>query len=123
MKKNPSKVPFQSKPHLRTLDTIISNGSFDTQPYRPPFRKDLSSEKARLQSIMAGESGETCPIQDQKTEIKPSVPLDEFQMLLQEIQERKEWLDDMIQLGKGESFKNQIQTEIALVFIITTFNS
>lgn len=34
---------------------------------------------------------------------------------MDEIKERQEWLNDMIRLGKGGQYKNQIQTEISVV--------
>jgi hypothetical protein len=34
--------------------------------------------------------------------------------VLAEIQERRQWLDDMIALGNGEKYKRQIQNEIAI---------
>jgi hypothetical protein len=33
-----------------------------------------------------------------------------------EIQERKEWLDEMIALGQGDAYKRSIQQEIRQVF-------
>ncbi|KAJ3124604.1 hypothetical protein HK100_011183 [Physocladia obscura] len=39
--------------------------------------------------------------------------IDEFDMVFKEIEDRKQWLDDMIALGRGEVYKKQIQTEIA----------
>ncbi|KAI8608673.1 hypothetical protein BC830DRAFT_934159 [Chytriomyces sp. MP71] len=39
--------------------------------------------------------------------------LDEFDMVFKEIEERKQWLDDMISLGRGDVYRQQIQNEIA----------
>ncbi|KAJ3277999.1 hypothetical protein HDU76_010063, partial [Blyttiomyces sp. JEL0837] len=44
---------------------------------------------------------------------RESEPLDEFNMLEEEIQERRQWMDDMIALGHGEKYKRQIQQEIS----------
>ncbi|KAJ3064042.1 hypothetical protein HDU98_000213 [Podochytrium sp. JEL0797] len=39
--------------------------------------------------------------------------IDEFEMVFKEIEERKQWLDDMIGLGRGDMYRKQIQGEIA----------
>ncbi|KAI9344966.1 hypothetical protein BDR26DRAFT_893667 [Obelidium mucronatum] len=40
--------------------------------------------------------------------------IDEFDMVFKEIEERKQWLDDMVALGRGDVYRKQIQSEIAL---------
>ena len=37
-------------------------------------------------------------------------------LVLGEIEERRQWLADMIKLGRGDTYKRQIQNEIAVRF-------
>ncbi|KAJ3408681.1 hypothetical protein CcCBS67573_g00039 [Chytriomyces confervae] len=39
--------------------------------------------------------------------------IDEFDMVFKEIEERKQWLDDMVSLGRGDVYRQQIQNEIS----------
>ena len=38
-------------------------------------------------------------------------------IVIQEIKERRAWLDEMTALNKGDKFKHQIESEIAIVCI------
>ena len=39
-------------------------------------------------------------------------------IVIEEIKERREWLNEMNALKKGDKFKNQIEAEIAIVILL-----
>ncbi|KAI9357036.1 hypothetical protein DFJ73DRAFT_958144 [Zopfochytrium polystomum] len=110
------------RPAIRTLAQIVRSDAFDEEPYRPPIRKNGEAEKRRLQSFMetngkpaslTGNGGgahaaSAAPAGHESPEV-----LDEFEMVQGEIDERRQWLDDMIALGRGDAYRRQIQGEIA----------
>ncbi|KAI9206962.1 uncharacterized protein BJ171DRAFT_472945 [Polychytrium aggregatum] len=123
-----------ARPGLRTRDQIVMTGAYEPDEWRPSPHKDSSKEKDRLQNLMAngfqsaksasGDDDIGIPVSKlgrrragakaiEHTDQAPE--LDEFEMVVEEINERRKWLDDMIALGRGEPFKRQIQNEIALV--------
>ncbi|KAJ3092159.1 hypothetical protein HK102_010284 [Quaeritorhiza haematococci] len=69
---------------------------------------------------VARRSGPKLRGQNPKGKLRRRVPMDkdegadEFEMVLTEIEERRQWLDDMIALGHGQKYRQQIQSEIAL---------
>ncbi|KAJ3042107.1 hypothetical protein HDV00_008189 [Rhizophlyctis rosea] len=79
-------------------------------------------EKQKLQNYMASNGAtyndpallESQDDDDLSSEQPEDEELDEFNMVLQEIQERRQWLDDMMALGRGNKFKDQIRNEIAV---------
>ena len=97
--------------------------------------EDLSLEKQRLQDVMSGESARQKALEEAQSTrelMTPDLPVNEdlnevkmctcffrrlMETVIKEIQDRRQWLDDMISLGRGDKFKNQIQTEISLVCV------
>ncbi|TPX68067.1 hypothetical protein SpCBS45565_g03353 [Spizellomyces sp. 'palustris'] len=119
-------LPPTHRPQIRTLAQIAQTDAFEIDMYRPTPKKNYALEKDRLQTLMAT-NGHTSPAaeSDIYSETQPNKRtnrhhgdddddvLDEFDMVMKEIEDRRQWLDDMIALGHGEKFKRQIQTEIA----------
>ncbi|KAI8905651.1 hypothetical protein DFJ77DRAFT_478509 [Powellomyces hirtus] len=118
---------YGRRPTIRTLETIARSDAFEMEPYRPGVHKDYTAEKNRLQSIMAnngtlsispaaeteqGEGGRLGRRGGHRDE-QHEEELDEFEMLMQEIKDRRQWLDDMIAMGHGDGHKRQIQLEIS----------
>ncbi|KAJ3207086.1 hypothetical protein HDU82_004079 [Entophlyctis luteolus] len=111
------------------LPTILASGAFDVEPWRPGPRDHgrRADETRRLQNIMAGTSevGEetqelsnckkrTISCAAKAAENHGYEDVDEFDMVYKEIEDRKQWLDDMIALGRGDVYRRQIQNEIAV---------
>ncbi|KAJ3298740.1 hypothetical protein HK104_010305 [Borealophlyctis nickersoniae] len=84
--------------------------------------ENYTKEKTRLQNLMAtnGKSADVDTLADESRRAddghsgaEPEEDLDEFDMVMGEIQERRQWLDDMIALGHGDKYKDAIRAEIA----------
>uniref|UniRef100_A0A8C3X5Z6 Chromosome 22 open reading frame 23 n=1 Tax=Catagonus wagneri TaxID=51154 RepID=A0A8C3X5Z6_9CETA len=104
-----------ARPHLRPARLCQANGAYSREQFRPHATRDLEKEKRRLQSIFA-----TGKEPDERTRKPPPVrreapapELDRFEELVQEIQERKEFLADMEALGQGRQYRGIILTEIS----------
>ncbi|EDO36841.1 predicted protein [Nematostella vectensis] len=88
------------------------------EPYRPAPTKYISTEeKRKLQNVMAyGEHGKEIGM---KKPAKPAsksmeeVEVDRFDEVLQEIEERKQFLEEMESLGQGKKYRTVINTEIS----------
>ncbi|XP_072168283.1 UPF0193 protein EVG1-like [Diadema setosum] len=103
---------------LRTKEDIEESGAYEREQYRGGgVTKSLEKEKQRLQNMMAyGE--DLPPITDQrKQELlrtpSPEPVRDRFSELEAEIEERREFLEDMKKLGKEKHYKTIISTEIS----------
>ena len=73
-------------------------------------------EKQKLQNVMAfGVDTEPKPVHRASSTVAPEQEVDRFDEILQEIGERKEFLNEMESLGQGQKFRNRIMTEISQV--------
>ncbi|XP_059902593.1 UPF0193 protein EVG1 isoform X2 [Gadus macrocephalus] len=102
----------------RSEQTCRSGDSYRRDAFRPRPTRDLEKEKSRLQSILATGKDETKP----KPKPKPSrseaqspetMEKDGFQEVVDEIEERRQFLADMTALGQEKLYRNLINTEIA----------
>ncbi|KAJ3043854.1 hypothetical protein HK097_001626 [Rhizophlyctis rosea] len=117
----PRPITYYRRPAVRTLDKIIDSGAFEPEVFRGGAKKNSTHEKEKLQNYMASNGATTSDpalLHSDTTSEPPDhsdpVELDEFNMVMQEIQERRQWLDDMIKLGRGDKYKGQIRNEIAV---------
>ncbi|XP_027046963.1 UPF0193 protein EVG1 homolog [Pocillopora damicornis] len=105
----------------KTKETIDIQKSVEPQQiYRPAPGKLISEkDKRRLQNVMAyGEHGkdiEDVPTQRRPPpkEMAPEKEVDRFDEILQEIEDRKSFLDEMEALGEGKKYRTIIMTEIS----------
>ncbi|KAJ7372667.1 hypothetical protein OS493_017939 [Desmophyllum pertusum] len=105
----------------RTKDAIDVQQSSGPQEIYQPAPGTLISEKdkRRLQNVMAyGEDGKN--IEDVPRQRRPSPregaqekEVDRFDEVLQEIEDRKGFLDEMEELGQGPKYRTIISTEIS----------
>ena len=73
-------------------------------------------EKQKLQSVMAfGTDAEPRPVQRVPVVEPEEEEADRFDEILQEIEERREFLDEMEALGQGQKYRTMITTEISQV--------
>ncbi len=73
-------------------------------------------EKQKLQNVMAfGVDTEPKPVHRVSSTMVPEQEVDRFDEILQEIGERKEFLNEMESLGQGHKFRSRIMTEISQV--------
>ncbi|KAM6971880.1 UPF0193 protein EVG1 [Aplochiton taeniatus] len=107
---------LSSKPQRRSADACSSGENYTREMFRPSATRDLEKEKRRLQNILA--TG-----QEEPNSQKPKVPLklsrqeeverDRFQEVLEEIEQRRQFLEEMTALGKGKNYQTLINTEIS----------
>ncbi|KAH6562288.1 hypothetical protein BASA50_010510 [Batrachochytrium salamandrivorans] len=119
-------LEWRSKPGLRTLDQIKRSGMYAPELFRPTPMKDMSVEKGVFQDRLEGKDRASDSLdrhtrshrtnhheqQAESRSLDPS-PIDEFEMVQGEINERRQWIDDMVSLGRGMQYKRQIQNEIS----------
>ncbi|RZF32324.1 hypothetical protein LSTR_LSTR001788 [Laodelphax striatellus] len=114
--------PLTSK--RRTQEAILESGAYEPDRYfSTKLPKDNEKEKLRLQNLMAYGREESVETKEVKTRLRMtnSAPSkrganekdDFFDHLLQEVEEREEFLEDMEKLGEAKKYKEMIENEIA----------
>jgi len=103
---------------IRLQEDISASGCYEREPYRTvPCARRTEKDKEKLANMMA--YGMDLDPTTAKARPRTPSPLpaeddrDRFQELMEEIQERKQFLDKMTALGKGKSYKTLIETEIS----------
>uniref|UniRef100_A0A8C7CSW5 Uncharacterized protein n=1 Tax=Oncorhynchus kisutch TaxID=8019 RepID=A0A8C7CSW5_ONCKI len=89
--------------------------NFQQRQLNDKLKRDLEKEKRRLQNILATGQEEPRPSRPRNISLDqgPEEERDRFQEVLDEIEERKEFLEEMTALGKGRQYRNIINTEIS----------
>ncbi|XP_061220603.1 UPF0193 protein EVG1 isoform X2 [Neopsephotus bourkii] len=109
---------LSAKPHLRPASACQAGGSYIREKFKPRATRDLEKEKQRLQNILATGKDvvehKVKPVVVQTKEEESPEP-DRFEELVNEIQERKEFLAEMDALGQGKKYRRIILTEISQV--------
>ncbi|KAL4647865.1 UPF0193 protein EVG1 [Arapaima gigas] len=104
-----------SRPQKRSAEMCRAGDSYTREKFLPSATRDLEKEKRRLQNIFAtgNEKSDTpllCHLPDEREDEEET---DRFQDVLDEIEERKQFLEEMTALGKGKYYRNIISTEIS----------
>ncbi|MGH0181335.1 UNVERIFIED_CONTAM: hypothetical protein FKN15_006495 [Acipenser sinensis] len=77
---------------------------------------DQEKEKRRLQNLLAtGQDAPENKPRKRSTPTEPELERDRFQEVLDEINERQQFLEDMAALGRGRQYEALISTEISQV--------
>ncbi|XP_056443049.1 UPF0193 protein EVG1 isoform X2 [Gadus chalcogrammus] len=100
----------------RSEQTCRSGDSYRRDAFRPRPTRDLEKEKSRLQSILATGKDETKPKPKpsrSEAQSPETMEKDGFQEVVDEIEERRQFLADMTALGQEKLYRNLINTEIA----------
>ncbi|NXC43978.1 EVG1 protein, partial [Penelope pileata] len=107
---------LSAKPHLRPAELCRAGDAYSREKFRPQARRDLEREKQRLQNILAMgkdvEEHQEKQTSDQTKE-EETPELDRFEELVNEVQERREFLAEMEALGQGKKYQTIILTEIS----------
>ncbi|NWV36717.1 EVG1 protein, partial [Grantiella picta] len=110
----PLRLP--ARPHLRPAKVCQAGDAYTREKFKPQPTRDLEKEKRRLQNILATGKEE---VEDEvervfvrKKEEEIAEP-DRFEELMNEIQERREFLAEMEALGCGKQYQGIILTEIS----------
>ncbi|NXV70652.1 EVG1 protein, partial [Atlantisia rogersi] len=107
---------LSAKPHLRPAKVCQAGDAYTRERFRPQARRDLEKEKQRLQNILAtGKDVVEHKVQQTlvQTEEEEIPEPDRFEELVNEVQERKEFLAEMEALGQGKKYRRIILTEIS----------
>ncbi|XP_071359804.1 UPF0193 protein EVG1 [Trachinotus anak] len=106
-----------AKPQRRSAESCRSGNSYVREKFHPTPTRDLEKEKRRLQNILAtGEEEPTAASsQNFHTCLNPGVmeERDPYQEVLDEIEDRRQFLADMASLGQERQYINIINTEIS----------
>ncbi|XP_054896806.1 UPF0193 protein EVG1 [Poeciliopsis prolifica] len=102
-----SKPAYQSKPRRnvkRNAEACRAGKSYEREMFHPGPYRDMEDEKRRLQNFMATGRYEDAGMILKKAARKPEEPQkpDAYEEVLNEIEERKQFLDDMAALGQNE---------------------
>ncbi|XP_061388351.1 UPF0193 protein EVG1 homolog [Musca vetustissima] len=103
----------------KSLSEIKASGAYETPRNRPKPDDKMPSEKSKklLQEAMSGlRMSETTlkPKRKPKTKHEPPATTDDIiNELLDQINERAEWLAEMEQLGEGKRYRDEIREQIA----------
>ncbi|NWW30071.1 EVG1 protein, partial [Panurus biarmicus] len=106
----PHRLP--ARPLLRPAKVCQAGDAYTREKFKPQPTRDLEKEKRRLQNILATGKDEVEQVFVQKKEEEVAEP-DQFQELMNEIQERREFLAEMEVLGQGKKYQGIILTEIS----------
>ncbi|KAI4892899.1 hypothetical protein NFI96_027584, partial [Prochilodus magdalenae] len=113
-----SKGPaLSARPQRRSAEKCRAGENYTRETYRPSATRDLEKEKRRLQGILATGQEEPRPTlsHQQPTERGEDRQIDRFQEVLDEIEERREFLEEMNALGRGHQYQHIINSEISQV--------
>ncbi|NWW45172.1 EVG1 protein, partial [Pedionomus torquatus] len=109
-------IRLSAKPHLRPAKVCQAGDAYTREKFRPQARRDLEKEKQRLQNILAtGKDVVECNVKQTLVQTKKEeIPEpDRFEELVNEVQERKEFLAEMEALGQGKKYQSIVLTEIS----------
>ncbi|NWH63529.1 EVG1 protein, partial [Geococcyx californianus] len=108
-----SRLP--AKPQLRPAKVCQAGDAYVREKFRPLPRRDLEREKERLQNILAtGKDVVEHEVKRTPVQTKEEIPKpDRFEELVNEVQERREFLAEMQALGQGKKYQSIILTEIS----------
>ncbi|XP_069021953.1 UPF0193 protein EVG1 isoform X2 [Embiotoca jacksoni] len=100
----------------RSAEQCRSGNSYEREKFSPGPTRDLEKEKRRLQNIFATGKDEVKAPSSQKASArqKPEEPeeKDRYQEVLNEIKERRQFLDDMASLGQEWQYVEIINAQI-----------
>ncbi|XP_068448310.1 UPF0193 protein EVG1-like isoform X1 [Clinocottus analis] len=101
-------------PQKRTAEACRSGNSYVREKFHPGPSRDLEKEKVRLQNILATGKEEPTPAFYRKVPTCPNPEQkDRYQEVLDEIEDRRQFLADMSSLGQEKPYINIINTEIS----------
>ncbi|NWS55394.1 EVG1 protein, partial [Chunga burmeisteri] len=107
---------LSAKPHLRPAKLCQAGDAYTREKFKPRARRDLEKEKQRLQNILATGKDvvehkmKQILVQPKEEELPEP---DRFEELVNEVQERREFLAEMEALGQGKNYRRIVLTEIS----------
>ncbi|XP_063165124.1 UPF0193 protein EVG1 [Candoia aspera] len=103
------------RPHLRPAEICRAGNAYIREKFKPQATRDLEKEKERLQNILAtGKDKVEGKTQKKSVKVEEIVPeVDRFDELVNEIQDRQNFLSEMEALGQSKVYQGIIHTEIS----------
>ncbi|XP_013856576.1 UPF0193 protein EVG1 [Austrofundulus limnaeus] len=106
----PARVSLPAKTQRRSAESCRSGNSYEREMFRPGPTRDLEKEKRRLQNVMStGKESSPEPLKPENT----TEDIDRYQEVLNEIEERQQFLADMAALGQEQQYVHIINAEIS----------
>ncbi|XP_050968196.1 UPF0193 protein EVG1 isoform X2 [Labeo rohita] len=98
----------------RSAEQCSAGDNYKPDQFKPRATRDLEKEKRQLQNLLSTGQKDIRPPDFQRdlTERREQ-QIDRFQEVLDEIEERRQFLEDMMALGKGHQYQHFINTEIS----------
>lgn len=122
---NPSPPPAQLKPsrtrglpsksQKRSMEQCKAGDSYVREKFRPGPTRDGEKEKQRFQRILEMGKDEPTVAVNQRPLISAEAPQKKeiFEEIMEEIEERRQFLDDMASIGQEQLYVNIINSEIS----------
>ncbi|NXM73380.1 EVG1 protein, partial [Serilophus lunatus] len=110
----PSRLP--ARPQRRPAKVCQAGDAYTREKFKPQPTRDVEKEKRRLQNILATGKDEVEGKVEQVLVLRKEEEMpepDRFEELVNEIQERKEFLAEMEALGQDKEYQGIILTEIS----------
>ncbi|KAF3687262.1 UPF0193 protein EVG1 [Channa argus] len=110
------KKRLSGKPQKRSAESCRSGNNYVREKFHPGPTRDLEKEKMRLQNILATGQDKPTPATPNATACYNCEVLEERdrrQEVLEEIEERRQFLADMASLGQEKKYITIINTEIS----------
>ncbi|XP_029990088.1 UPF0193 protein EVG1 isoform X2 [Sphaeramia orbicularis] len=112
----PSSNYLPTRPQRRTAEMCRSGNSYTREKFQPGPTRDLEKEKWRLQNILEKGKDEPVAVPQHNPNPCPNPDMEEkdrYQEVLDEIEERRQFLADMASLGQEKDYTYMINTEIS----------
>ncbi|XP_037546210.1 UPF0193 protein EVG1 [Nematolebias whitei] len=114
----PVRISLPRKTQRRSAESCRSGNGYEREKFRPGPTRDLEKEKRRLQNILStGKESTPEPLKPQKSTAgrgpEASEEVDRHQEVLNEIDERRQFLADVAALGQERPYVDIINTEIS----------
>ncbi|XP_043097654.1 UPF0193 protein EVG1 [Puntigrus tetrazona] len=111
LSKGPALIGHQ---HRRSAERCRAGDNYKRESFKPRAIRDLEKEKRQLQNIFSTGQKDVKPTYSQRDSTeRRERRIDRFQEVLDEIEERRKFLEDMMALGKGHQYQHLINTEIS----------
>ncbi|KAG9277475.1 UPF0193 protein EVG1 [Astyanax mexicanus] len=103
------------RPQRRSAEQCSAGDNYTRERFQPSAARDLEKEKRRLQNIFATgqEEPQLSVPQTQPPKRAEETHTDRFQEVLDEIEERRQFLEEMTALGRGRDYNHIINFEIS----------
>ncbi|XP_073708054.1 UPF0193 protein EVG1 [Garra rufa] len=110
----PSATALTGHQQKRSAERCRAGDNYKREKFKPSATRDLEKEKRQLQNLLSTGQKDIGPTDSQRDSTeRREQQIDRFQEVLDEIEERRHFLEDMMSLGKGHQYQHFINTEIS----------